>query len=168
MIGSPRELRALRADETEIDIELAVNRIDLPAGPLFTASVRDITAQKAAQRELREAEERYRSLVERLPLVVYVDEAVDGSPNTYTSPQTTEMLGYTPEDWRNDPNLLVKILHPEDRDRVLAEVSAEAHSSHTVRSEYRLIARDGRTVWVQDESTTICNEGNPARSRRHR
>src|SRR5205823_12546098 len=58
--------------------------------------------------------------------------------------------------------LLVNNVHPEDRDSVLAEVSAEAHGTHTVRSEYRLIARDGSIVWVQDESTTICNEdGSP-------
>ena len=158
LLGHPIELRALRADGTEIDLELAINRIDLPSGPLFTASARDITAQKAAERELRDAEERYRNLVEQLPLIVYIDEAVPGSPNTYTSPQTTSMLGYTPEDWLADPNLLAKILHPDDRDRVLADISVDAHSTHTVRSEYRLIARDGRTVWVQDESTTILDD----------
>jgi diguanylate cyclase (GGDEF)-like protein/PAS domain S-box-containing protein len=158
VLGRAVELQALRADGTEIDVELALNRVDLPSGPLFTACVRDITDRNAAERELREAEARYRTLVEQLPLIVYIDEVKDGSPNVYTSPQTTAMLGYTPEDWMADPELLEKILHPDDRDRVLAEIRVDAKYGRTFRSEYRLITRDGRTVWVQDESTTISDE----------
>jgi diguanylate cyclase (GGDEF)-like protein/PAS domain S-box-containing protein len=111
--------------------------------------------QTPAEQELREAHERYRNLVEQLPLVVYVDEMAPNVPNVYTSPQTTEMLGYTPEDWRDIPDLFEQILHPDDRDRVLAEVDAELYRSGDSRMEYRLIARDGRTVWVRDEARAI-------------
>jgi diguanylate cyclase (GGDEF)-like protein/PAS domain S-box-containing protein len=163
VLGQPIELHALRRDGTEIDVELALNRVDLPSGPLFTACVRDITDRNAAERELREAEERFRTLVEQLPLIVYIDEVAPGSPNLYTSPQTTAMLGYTPEEWSSDPDLLERILHPEDRDRVLDEIRVDAAKGRTFRSEYRLVARDGRIVWVQDESTTICDEDGAAR-----
>jgi len=162
VLGHPMVLRALRADGTEVDVELTINRVDLPSGPLFTASIRDISERLAVERELRAAEERYRTLVEQLPLIVYVDEASEGSPNLYTSPQTSAILGYSPEEWR-DPNLLERILHPDDRERVLAEVHEDLDRvGPPQRTEYRLIARDGRTVWVRDEASAICDaEGRP-------
>ena len=161
VLKHPLQLRAMRADGSEFDIELTINRIELPAGPLFTASIRDISERLDVERELRTAEERYRTLVEQLPLIVYVDEAGDGSPNLYTSPQTTVILGYTPDDWR-DPHLLERILHPDDRERVLTEVREDLGRRGPLRSEYRLIARDGRTVWVRDEATAICDpDGKP-------
>jgi len=157
MLGRAVSLRAMRATGETFDAELTVNRVELSDGPMFTASIRDLSEQNAVERELRTAEERYRNLVEHLPLIVYVDEAGEGSPNVYTSPQTTQILGYTPEDWREDPQLLAKILHPDDRKRILDEVRLETERDRTSRSEYRLITRDGRTVWVRDESTAICD-----------
>jgi diguanylate cyclase (GGDEF)-like protein/PAS domain S-box-containing protein len=160
-LGHPLELSALRADGSEFDVELTINRIDLPDGPLFTASIRDVSERRAAERKLRAAEQRYRSLVEQLPLVVYVDEADADCTNLYTSPQTEEMLGYTPGDWA-DTGLFERILHPDDRERVLTEMASEVAIGGTVNSEYRLIARDGRTVWIRDASTAICDvDGTP-------
>ena len=71
---------------------------------------------------LREAEERFRVLVEQLPLVVYIDAIDDASSTIYSSPQVEAMLGFSPVEWRRDPDLFVRMLHPEDRVRVL-----EAH-----------------------------------------
>jgi hypothetical protein len=67
------------------------------------------------------SEAKYIDLVERLPMVIYIDALDDASSNVYTSSQTTAILGCTPEDWASDPNLLPTILHRDDRDRVLAE-----------------------------------------------
>ena len=64
------------------------------------------------------AEARYRALVERLPLIVYEDEPNEYSSSVFISPQTTEMLGYTPEEWTADRELFVKLLHPDDREHV--------------------------------------------------
>jgi diguanylate cyclase (GGDEF)-like protein/PAS domain S-box-containing protein len=133
-------------------------RLEVLRGGLLALTANDLEGTAAVEEELRAAELRFRTLVEQLPLVVYIDAAAEGSPNLYTSPQTIELLGYSPEEWRDDPALLEKILHPEDRDRVLAQISMDLQRDKTVRSEYRLIARDGRTVWVRDESTAICDE----------
>ena len=103
----------------------------------------------------RRDEERYRTLVERLPLVTYIDALDDRSSNIYTSPQLEAILGYTVEEWQSDPDLFVRILHPEDRDRVLAEVRRTNESGERFVSEYRLIARDGHVVWLRDESVTV-------------
>jgi diguanylate cyclase (GGDEF)-like protein/PAS domain S-box-containing protein len=107
---------------------------------------------------LRRAEAKYRDLVEQLPLIVYIDEPNASSSNIYTSPQTTAILGYTPEDWATDPDLFTAILHPDDCERVLAE-HAHAHTTgEPLRTDYRLIKRDGTVVWVHDEGTLVRDE----------
>src|SRR5437016_6310627 len=62
----------------------------------------------------------WRSLIEQLPLAVYIDRLDELSSNVYTSPQLEAVLGYTAEEWASDDHLLLKVLHPEDRERVMA------------------------------------------------
>jgi PAS domain S-box-containing protein len=69
------------------------------------------------------------------------------------------LLGYTPEEWVADPELFTKVLHNEDRNRVMGEIArAHASDAESFLSEYRLIARDGRVVWIHDESVTVRDE----------
>jgi diguanylate cyclase (GGDEF)-like protein/PAS domain S-box-containing protein len=107
----------------------------------------------------REVEAHYQQLVEQLPLVIYVDDVTDNAANIYTSPQVETLLGYTVEEWVSEPDLFVKLLHPEDRERVLAEVHRTNASGERFVSEYRLLAKDGRIVWIRDESTMHAEEG---------
>jgi PAS domain S-box-containing protein len=110
------------------------------------------------QRE-RAVETRYRALVEQIPLVIYIDALDKTSSNIYTSPQIEPLLGYTPEEWVADPELFTKVLHNEDRNRVMGEIArAHASDAESFLSEYRLIARDGRVVWIHDESVTVRDE----------
>ncbi len=97
----------------------------------------------------------FEQLVEHLPLVVYVDEASDNAPNLYTSRQVEVLLGYPAEQWMSDPDLFVTALHPDDRERVL-ELVRETNANGTgYSSEYRMVHRDGHTVWVLDEATLV-------------
>jgi diguanylate cyclase (GGDEF)-like protein/PAS domain S-box-containing protein len=107
----------------------------------------------------RALEAHYQQLVEQLPLVIYVDDVTDNAANIYTSPQVEALLGYTVEEWTADPDLFVKLLHPDDRDRVLAEVQRTNASGDRFVSEYRLLAKDGRIVWIRDESTMHAEDG---------
>jgi diguanylate cyclase (GGDEF)-like protein/PAS domain S-box-containing protein len=101
---------------------------------------------------------RYRTLVEQLPLVVYVDALDAESSNIFTSAQVEELLGYTPAEWLADADLFVRTLHPDDRERVLA-AHARTHASFDPLSlEYRLIARDGTVVWVRDEGVIVFDD----------
>ncbi|HVD43400.1 MAG TPA: EAL domain-containing protein [Gaiellaceae bacterium] len=116
----------------------------------------------AAEGEAREIERRYRTLVEQLPLVVYVDALDEGSSNIFTSGQIEPLLGYTVEEWRDDSDLFVRTLHPDDRDRVL-EAHARTHRTHDPLSlEYRLVARDGHVAWVRDDGVVVLgDDGEP-------
>jgi diguanylate cyclase (GGDEF)-like protein/PAS domain S-box-containing protein len=105
-----------------------------------------------------EVARRYRTLIEQLPLVVYVDELDAVSSNIFTSPQIEPLLGYGVEEWATDSELFTRLLHPDDRERVLA---AHVHTHDTYEPlslEYRLIARDGRVVWLRDEGVVVFNE----------
>lgn len=101
---------------------------------------------------------RYRTLVEQLPLIIYVDALDAASSNIFTSPQIEPILGYTVEEWATDETLFVRVLHPEDRERVLA-AHARTHETHEPLSlEYRLLARDGQIVWIRDEGVVVVDE----------
>jgi diguanylate cyclase (GGDEF)-like protein/PAS domain S-box-containing protein len=113
----------------------------------------------AVDSEAREIERRYRTLVEQLPLVVYVDALDEGSSNIFTSGQIEPLLGYSVEEWRDDSDLFVRTLHPEDRDRVLT-AHMRTHRTHEPLSlEYRLIARNGDVVWVRDDGVVVLGDG---------
>jgi len=122
----------------------------------------DRVTTAAAEGEAREIERRYRTLVEQLPLVDYVDALDEGSSNIFTSGQIEPLLGYTVEEWRDDSDLFVRTLHPDDRDRVL-EAHARTHRTHDPLSlEYRLVARDGHVAWVRDDGVVVLgDDGEP-------
>ncbi len=154
LLGRRVEVIARNAEGDEFPVELAVTRLALPGPPIFTASIRDIGDRKRSEERVRAAEARFRALVEQLPLVVYVDAIDDESSNIYSSPQVEALLGYTLAEWKHDRALFVRILHPEDRERVL-DAHRRAHEGEGLSLEYRLIASDGRVVWVHDEARTI-------------
>ncbi|HXF37909.1 MAG TPA: PAS domain S-box protein [Actinomycetota bacterium] len=119
-------------------------------------SMRDITDRQAAEEALREAEERLRSLVETIPAVTYVTPSDwTRQPYLYVSPQVEELLGYPAEEWTSDPGLWYRILHPEDAERAVAESEAVDLTGEPFESEYRLIAKDGRVVWVLDRARQV-------------
>jgi diguanylate cyclase (GGDEF)-like protein/PAS domain S-box-containing protein len=108
--------------------------------------------------EAREIERRYRTLVQQLPLVIYVDALDEASSNIFTSAQIEPLLGYAVAEWQSDADLFVRTLHPDDRERVLA-AHARTHRTHEPLSiEYRLIARDGGTVWIRDEGVVVLDD----------
>jgi PAS domain S-box-containing protein len=128
----------------------------------ITGVTTDITELRRAQERLREAEERYRMLVEQNPAVTYLDRADGSDEPLYTSPHIEKMLGYTPEEWLRD-RLWSECLHPDDRERVLvANEIFEAGGSESFNEEYRLIAKYGSVVWVREEAVLIKDDrGNP-------
>ena len=104
----------------------------------------------------------YRDLVEGLPLIVYIDAPDAISPSLYVSPQTTELLGYTPEEWASSPDFFLNILHPDDRERVVAETAHMIETGERLKSEYRLLRRDGSVAWMRDEGVARSRRGGRA------
>jgi len=97
--------------------------------------------------------EDYRRLVERLPAIVYTSELGEHGCWRYVSPQVEDILGYSPEDWKADPELWSKLLHPEDRERALSQETKETIGDRNPPPiDYRMITRDGDIVWILDEA----------------
>ncbi|MDR3554922.1 MAG: PAS domain S-box protein [Syntrophobacteraceae bacterium] len=102
--------------------------------------------------QLQRAEAKYRALVERVPAITYVMSLEDPGKMIYVSPQIEIILGFAPAEWLSDSKPWSSQLHPDDRDRVLAELSQDSRNGAALQLEYRLVAKDGSLVWVRDES----------------
>jgi PAS domain S-box-containing protein len=144
-------LRGLLVDVTERR-RLEMERAD---------AVREAVEGRTRQATSRwvEAEERFRALEQQIPAITYLD-AIEGPQRTLAiSEQTTMLLGYTPDEWYADSELWKKIVHPDDVERLEA---AERATGFAGGIEYRMITKDGRTIWVHDRSRLITDgEGTP-------
>lgn len=94
----------------------------------------------------------YRTLVEGIPAIFYIDNPDEYSTNFYTSPQAVDLLGYTQQEWGTTPDLWIDKIHPDDAARVLEENRRSNRVGNNFFAEYRMVAKDGRTVWIRDEA----------------
>jgi two-component system, cell cycle sensor histidine kinase and response regulator CckA len=154
------EKRYVRSDGSEVWVMLSVTLVRGADGtPLhFVAHAQDIDARKRADERFVAAERRYRTLVEQLPLCMYIRSLDMTKPNIYVSPQVEEILGYPVSDWLNDPNLVTRIMHPDDQERVLGEAARVRSGTGSFAEEYRYLKPDGTVVWVQDEMHLVRDE----------
>ncbi|MEO7841814.1 MAG: PAS domain-containing protein, partial [Anaerolineales bacterium] len=108
---------------------------------------------------LLQTESIFRILVEQIPAVVYIDLASgDGAGETvYISPYVQQMLGYSPKDWIDKPELCNDLIYPQDLERIVREMRNSVDKGHTTL-EYRYIAKNGNTVWVHDDAVLIKNQ----------
>jgi diguanylate cyclase (GGDEF)-like protein/PAS domain S-box-containing protein len=119
--------------------------------------LRDVTESKKAEERFRESEERYRTLVEQVPAVIYINPSEGSHLTLYISPQIEAMLGYTPKEW-TATDLWAESIHPDDALRVLAANDRSRESGEPLAEEYRLLAKDGSVVWVRDEAALLRDE----------
>ena len=118
----------------------------------------DVARRGEVASNLGDPEARYRALVEHVPAITYVAAADELGRVMYVTPRVETVLGYAPEEWLLDPRFLGKLLHPEDRERVTDQRAHASEGGNPFSMEYRLAARDGRTVWVRDEAVLVQDE----------
>jgi diguanylate cyclase (GGDEF)-like protein/PAS domain S-box-containing protein len=130
------------------------------ADPAETDYDRLLRRYLSGQELLLEAETRFRLLVETIPGVAYIAAPSELGEWHYISPRLRELLGFEPQEWMAEPAYWTRLLHPDDRDRVLADEAAWTATTGGVHlAEYRLRGRDGRFRWIRDAATARPGRG---------
>jgi PAS domain S-box-containing protein len=159
--GAPASLlheKFVALDGRVVDVEVAGISLTYAGRPAGLIVVRDVTERLRTERHLRRAEAQFRALVEQLPGIVYMAEFHAAGDWLYVSPQVESILGYTSDEWRDDPTLFDRRLYPEDEPRYRAAEAESQANGTPLTVEYRMIARDGRIVWFHDEAVVIRGE----------
>ena len=108
-------------------------------------------------------ETQYRSFLENISTVTYINDISPDALTTYVSPQVKKILGYSQEEFLANPSLWMEIILPEDLERVTLENKRTSETGEAFIIEYRIISKDRKIVWVRDEATLILDEnGQPA------
>lgn len=116
-----------------------------------------IQEKAQAVEQLREAEAKYRTLVEQIPAITYIASLESPGKLLYLSPQI-QQLGFPIEEWLADPQGLLKRVHTDDR-QIVSESYALTYERHApLRCEYRLVNSDGQARWFLDEANVVRNE----------
>jgi PAS domain S-box-containing protein len=126
----------------------------------FLGFLTDVSSRHDAEERLREAELTFRTMVEQNPAAFYIN-AIDPDDPTksltrYIGPRAEQLTGIPVEQMIADPELWRTMIHPDDREMVFeADASSNTDGSDRFALEYRMIRKDGSTIWVLDEATLI-------------
>jgi PAS domain S-box-containing protein len=144
-------------DGQSIDVEVTTTPIVYNGKAATQVIVRDISERMKAEAARAASEAEMRALVEQVPTTVYTESAETGE-TLYISPQVEKLTGYTPTEWIKDRNLWKQITHPEDLADLLEEDERTAITHEPFYTEYRILTRDGRMLWIHDEAAIIENQ----------
>lgn len=122
-----------------------------PIAPVTTIRLRDQKEEPLSDPQGRMADGMYRTLLEQLPVVTFVAQLGQDASDIYVSPQIESLLGFTQQEWLEDPVLWYERLHPDDKARWNIEFSRFLTLDEPFQSTYRFLARDGRVVWVHGD-----------------
>ena len=124
------------------------------AGPPLSAGAGLLTAHPQPSGEISTGAY-HQALIEQMEAVVYRTSLSPGAGSEFISPQIFDLLGYTPEEWLAKPTLWQSAIHRDDRQRVIAAVSAARQAQQPYRLEYRLCHRSGYDVWIYESAVLV-------------
>jgi PAS domain S-box-containing protein len=122
----------------------------------YVASVAAVALQTSRLLDrLRETDGRLRSLVEDIPAILYMCEVDFPYRTYYVGPQAETILGYSAREWKDDPELFAKLVHPDDIKALVGLAEEAKRGNGLVRAEYRMLDRSGNTRWFRDEAVLV-------------
>lgn len=128
--------------------------IALENSRLYAATQQELAERACTEERLRQAEARYRALVEQIPAMVYSEKFQLGGVRMYVNRYSEKMFGFDPEE-ASIANSRKAQLHLDDRERVLAEEARCEQTGEPFRMEYRTFHKNGEARWVRDECVLL-------------
>lgn len=151
-----RETRALAAAARQLTMGYIDEHTAIPGESI---SAQQLQAAAAALHKrldaLQQIELRYQTLVEQTPVIFYSNMPKLSGGAYYISPMVEQILGFSAEEWQNDPDLWRKQLHPDDREHVVAQARIDVTAHHPTALEYRIYTRDGNVRWFYDTAIMV-------------
>ncbi len=114
---------------------------------------REVSRRRQLERELRDSEQHYRGLVESLNAIAW-EMRLEENRFTYVSPHAERLLGYPLGEWLQ-PGFWQQTLHPMDAEYAIHYCMSESQAGRDHSFDYRMLAADGRVVWIRDLVTPI-------------
>jgi PAS domain S-box-containing protein len=154
MLNRRVELMAMRRHGDTFPVELSVTPIMNPNGPVaFSAFIRDITKRRRAEEGLKQSEERYRTLVERMTDGLY--RSTPDGKFIEVNPAMVKMLGYGSKKELMEIDIKAQLyFDPKEREE-LVDVLRQAGKDEI--EVFRLRHQDGHEVWVEDHGRLVYN-----------
>lgn len=121
-------------------------------------STEDITFRKKHETIILESRQKIESLINTIDGIVWEFDVIV-SVTTFVSKKVEQILGYTSQEWLSDPNFWKNHIHPEDRKWVLEFSSLKTHELSNHDFEYRMIAKNGKSVWLRDMVNIVSENG---------
>jgi PAS domain S-box-containing protein len=150
--------RIRRKDGHPVWIRSRAVQIQWDGRSVNLAFISDISAERQAEEALRRSEERYRLVVEHVEEGIIV---VQDGVLKLCNPSTEKIVGYPVEDLIGNP--ITGFIHPEDLPTVLTNYQARLRGEpQGARYDFRVVTKDGRTVWVELGAVLFEWEGRPA------
>ena len=132
----------------DVPVEVHLGAVEGPAGRYLVVTLRDVSDLRRGEAARFEAEAKYVSLVEGIPAITYIDPVDENQNSIYVSPQVTELLGISQEEWLTNPYCWRHHVHPEDEQRAWDEYVEAYRNQESLTHEYRMVHEDGHVVWV--------------------
>lgn len=154
------ETRHRAKDGRLFPVEVTANYVSIGGQEFNFASLRDITARKQAESALRASEQQFAALVNNIDGIVW-EVDVETMSLTFVSFQAERILGYPPKAWLENKNFWRDHIHPDDRNQAVDYSLIQTQLGQSHDFEYRMIAADGRIVWMRDLVVVTLKDGKP-------
>lgn len=160
------ETKRRHKDGSLVDVEMTVSPVRDAAGHTigFSSILRNISTRKVSDAKVRELEFRYQTFFEYMPGLTYIHSPKTGAPADVLeySHQFGVLTGYSAEEWAADRDFAYKVVHPDDREMLIASDQAAIKGTGIQEVEFRIITKDGRIVWLRDRAQLVySDDGQP-------